>query len=205
MLQSGPEFTAWLAARPPPRPASLGEAAVLVEREGAALCVTLNRPAVRNAFNTAMRDGLVGAFQVALADPSIEEVHLRGAGPSFCSGGDLSEFGSFPDPVVAHLVRSTRSPAATLAAGAARTTAHVHGASVGAGIELAAIARRVLAADDAYFLLPEVGMGLVPGAGGTASIPRRIGRQRTAFMALSGARVELATALEWGLVDGVGG
>ena len=75
------------------------------------------------------------------------------------------------------------------------------GGCIGAGIELPAFGARLLAAEDAFFELPEVGMGLVPGAGGTVSLPRRIGRQRTAWMALSGLRVDAPTALAWGLVD----
>jgi enoyl-CoA hydratase/carnithine racemase len=81
--------------------------------------------------------------------------------------------------------------------------AHLHGACMGAGIELAAFARRVVAAADAAIGLPEVTLGLIPGAGGTISLPRRIGRHRTALLALSGKNVDAATALEWGLVDEV--
>jgi len=77
----------------------------------------------------------------------------------------------------------------------------VHGACVGAGCELPAFCRRVCAREDAWFQLPEVGMGLVPGAGGTASLPGRIGRQRTAWLALSGSRIDAAKALRWGLID----
>jgi enoyl-CoA hydratase/carnithine racemase len=68
-------------------------------------------------------------------------------------------------------------------------------------MELPAFAGRVAARRDAYFILPEVALGLVPGAGGTASVPRRIGRQRTAWLALSGERIDAPTALAWGLVD----
>jgi enoyl-CoA hydratase/carnithine racemase len=70
-------------------------------------------------------------------------------------------------------------------------------------VELPAFARRVVARPDARFWLPEVAMGLVPGAGGTVSIPRRIGRQRTALLALTGTAIDATTALEWGLVDAV--
>jgi enoyl-CoA hydratase/carnithine racemase len=77
----------------------------------------------------------------------------------------------------------------------------VHGACVGAGVELPAFAARVVAREDARFWLPELSMGLVPGAGGTVSLPRRIGRQRTAWLALSGAQLDASTALRWGLVD----
>jgi enoyl-CoA hydratase/carnithine racemase len=88
-----------------------------------------------------------------------------------------------------------------LAATAARVRAVVHGACVGAGVELPAFAARVVAREGARFWLPELSLGLVPGAGGTVSLPRRIGRQRTAWLALSGRAIDAETALAWGLVD----
>jgi enoyl-CoA hydratase/carnithine racemase len=201
-LQSGPEFARWLSERSPPKagPPPSGPA-VLVERSGAHLALTLNRPAKRNAFSARMRDELAEALELVLGDPSIAEVVLRGAGPAFCSGGDLDEFGTLPDPATAHAIRSTRNAGRLLAACAGRVRAEVHGACIGAGIELCAFSGRVVAARDAFFQLPELSMGLVPGAGGTASLPRRIGRQRTAWLALSGARLDAGTALRWGLVD----
>jgi len=201
-LQSGPEFASWLAEREPVAPAVISrQPAVRVEREGSRLSLTLNRPERHNAFSCEIRDALVEALELAVGDSSVREIQLRGAGSSFCSGGDLAEFGTLPDPATAHLIRSTRSPARLLAACADRVRADLHGACVGAGIELPAYARRVVAREDAFFELPEVSMGLVPGAGGTASLPRRIGRQRTARLALSGRRLDAATALGWGLVD----
>jgi enoyl-CoA hydratase/carnithine racemase len=201
-LQSGPEFGAWMAdqsARPPGKEDL--EPAVLVRRQGDRLELTLNRPRKHNAFSAEMRDGLALGLRVAVGDPSIAEVVVRGAGPSFSSGGDLDEFGTLPDPATAHAIRSTRNPARLLADCADRVRFEVHGACVGAGAELPAFAHRVAAAEDAFFLLPEVSMGLVPGAGGTVSIPRRIGRQRAAQLALSGRRLDAETAWRWGLVD----
>jgi enoyl-CoA hydratase/carnithine racemase len=204
LLQSGPEFGAWRAAheqrersyrKPELTPA------VLVERDGDRLDLTLNRPGKHNAFSAEMRDALCEGLLVALGDVSIREVRLRGAGRSFSSGGDLDEFGTLPDPVTAHLIRSTRHAGRMLSDCADRVVCFVHGACVGAGVELPAFARRVVASPDAYFQLPEMAMGLIPGAGGTASIPRRVGRQRTAWLALSGRRVDAETALRWGLVD----
>ena len=90
-----------------------------------------------------------------------------------------------------------------MAACAERIEVRVHGACVGAGIELPAFAARLSARADAFFELPEVAMGLIPGAGGTVSLPRRIGRQRTAWLALSGERIDVDTAMAWGLVDEV--
>jgi enoyl-CoA hydratase/carnithine racemase len=156
---------------------------------------------VHNAYNAAMRDELCDALAVAGGDPSIEEVHLYGAGRSFCSGGDLAEFGTFSDPATAHLVRTSRSPARLIDQMSARITAHLHGSCVGSGIELPAFAGRVRAAPDSEFRLPEVAMGLIPGAGGTASLAKRIGRHRVAWLGLSGLPIGTDTALRWGLVD----
>ncbi len=203
LLQSGPEFKAWLRARPRPRrsrPPACGPA-LRVEREAARLLLCFNRPERRNAFGVELRDALCEALALVLRDDTLREVELRGAGAAFSSGGDLDEFGTLPDPATAHAIRSTRNAARLLASCADRVHARVHGACIGAGAELPAFCARVSAREDAFFALPELSMGLVPGAGGTVSLPRRIGRHRTAWMALTGARVDAPTALAWGLVD----
>lgn len=202
-LQAGPEFARWRAGRPRRARAGAGGDAVALARTGAVLEVTLSRPEVHNALDATMRDQLTEAFHLVAGDPTVTEVHLRGAGPSFCSGGDLDEFGSFPDPATAHLVRLRQSAGRALAAVADRVTAHLHGACVGSGIEIPAFAGTVLAAPSTTVALPEVALGLVPGAGGTVSLPRRIGRHRTARLALTGERIDAATARAWGLVDGL--
>jgi hypothetical protein len=201
-LQAGGEHHRWLAAQPSRPVREPSGPAVRAERDGGVLTVTLNRPEVRNALDVTLRDGLVAALGVA-ADAGIVAVHLRGAGPCFCSGGDLTEFGTTPDPATGDAVRATRSAAAALARVSERLTVHVHGACVGAGVELAAFARRVVARPGTTFRLPEVGMGLIPGSGGTVSLPARIGRQRTAWLALSGAAIDADHAREWGLVDAI--
>ena len=203
-LQHGAEFLAWLAARTkrPPRPEPAEPAALLQRSEGV-LRVTLNRPRKRNAYSAGLRDALCEALTLAVEDPSIERVVLDGAGACFSAGGDLDEFGEARDAAVAHASRMTRSAAALIHRLRERIEARLHGACIGAGIELPAFADRVVAREDAFFQLPEVGMGLLPGAGGTASIPPRIGRQRLAYMALSGATIDAETALGWGLVDAI--
>jgi enoyl-CoA hydratase len=201
VLQSGPEFAAWRAADRPRTRCRSEAVAVLVEREGDVLSLTFNRPERHNAFSVALRDGLVEGLLLAHSDARIDEIVLRGLGPSFCSGGDLAEFGTFPDPATAHVIRSTRNPARLLAGVAERVRAEVHGACIGAGTELPAFARTVVAHEDAFFQLPECRIGLVPGAGGTVSVLRRIGRHRTAWLAITGERIDAPTALAWGLVD----
>jgi enoyl-CoA hydratase len=200
-LQHGAEFRAWLATRQARKVAAPARPVVTTRRDADTLVVTLTHPERRNAYSAAMRDALCEALHVADADASIREVLLRGDGPAFCSGGDLDEFGSASDAAVAHVSRATRSAAALLARLAPQCVAELHGACIGAGIELPAYAHHVRARRDAFFQLPEHAMGLIPGAGGTVSITRRIGRQRTAWLALSNTRLDAATAHAWGLVD----
>jgi enoyl-CoA hydratase/carnithine racemase len=176
---------------------------VLLDRSGDRLRITLNRPERRNAYGRELRGALVDALELAELDPSIGRVLLDGAGPAFCAGGDLDEFGTTPDLVTAHLVRTRGGAALGLHRLADRTEVRLHGACVGAGIELPAFAGRVVATPDATLRLPEVGMGLIPGAGGTVSVPARIGRWRTLHLALSGRALSAPTALAWGLVDEV--
>ena len=202
-LQSGPAFRAWVGELPARDTPLDPDPPVLVERRDDTLTIVLNRPRVRNAFNAAMRDGLVEAFRLVALDRSITSVEVRGTGPSFCSGGDLHEFGTLPDPATAHIIRTSRSAGLWVHRCRERASFRVHGACVGAGIEVPAFAQQVIAEAGASFRLPEVGMGLVPGAGGTASLPRRIGAERTAWLAISGATIDATTAFDWGLIDAV--
>ena len=114
----------------------------------------------------------------------------------------------FADPASAHLARTRHSPALVLDELTARLgrgcRAEVHGQVLGSGLEMAAYCGWVRAHPDAVLGLPELSLGLIPGAGGTVSITRRIGRWRTAYLVLSGRRIDAATALRWGLVDEVG-
>jgi enoyl-CoA hydratase/carnithine racemase len=201
-LLAGAEFKAWRAGRPVRKPPSEGPRVRLERRDGA-LVIALGRSEARNAFDARMRDELVDALEFALIDPDQAPVELRGDGPAFSAGGDLDEFGRQTDLALAHAIRVEQSPARLVHRLGERLTARVHGACVGAGVEVPAAASRVVATPDAWFRLPEVAMGLIPGAGGTASIPRRIGRHRACFMALSGRDIDAATALAWGLVDAV--
>jgi enoyl-CoA hydratase len=204
-LQAGPEYRRWLAAHRAPAPFEPTDdgPAVVMTRDRAQLTVELNRASNRNAMNVEMRDALVEAFELALADRTIRKVVLRGRGRCFSTGGDLTEFGSVADPATGHAIRMQVLPARFLARCASRVEARVHSACIGAGIELPAFARRVVAARDAFFQLPELDFGLIPGAGGTVSIPRRIGRQRAAWLMLSGKKIGAQQALAWGLVDAI--
>jgi enoyl-CoA hydratase/carnithine racemase len=204
-LQAGPEFARWLAERGPATMPDIADP-VRAHRDDNTLRIAFNRPQRHNAFSTDARAALLEALAVAQLDPSVEEVVLTGNGPSFCSGGDLDEFGTFADPASAHLARTRYSPALALDALTARLgkacRAEVHGRVLGSGLEMAAFCGRVEAAADSVFGLPELSLGLIPGAGGTVSVTRRIGRWRTAYLVLSGLTIDVETAVAWGLVDG---
>jgi hypothetical protein len=208
-LQSGAEFAHWRAAAAARGARSVEDRSsdagprVRVERIGDVLSIALTRPARRNALDARMRDELLEALGPALWDTRLR-VELSGEGPTFCAGGDLDEFGTATDPAAAHLVRLANGLGPVMHELRDRLTVRVHGHCHGAGIELAAFAARVVADVGSRFTLPEVAMGLIPGAGGTTSIPRRIGPGRTLWLALSGAALDASTALEWGLIDAIG-
>jgi enoyl-CoA hydratase/carnithine racemase len=200
-LLAGHDFASWLAARGPARPAG-GSARVTVDRDGDVLHIELCRVDRRNAVDAAMREALLDALAIAQSDDRLA-VTITAAGPSFCAGGDLDEFGTAADPALAHVIRMSRSVGRVLHELRERVTVRVQGDCIGAGMELPAFAEAVIAAEGSRFRLPEIDMGLIPGAGGTVSVPRRIGRTRALWLALSGDAIDARTALQWGLVDGV--
>ena len=204
-LQGGREFATWLANHRAAHPARARRAAdpLLLRREHGRLHLVLNDPETRNALSVQMRDALTEAFKLVALDDTITDARVSANGPCFSSGGDLDEFGTTTDIAEAHRIRMMRMPARYLAAHAERYSFRVHRACIGAGIELPAFARRLSASANTFFQLPEVSMGLIPGAGGCVSIPRRIGRQRTAYMAILGKRIPAERALAWGLIDAI--
>lgn len=202
-LQSGSEFSRWLSTRAVRQQAPPSRAPLAVTDAGANVTLTLNRPESANALNAVLRAELVSSLSaLALTDSAIE---LAGRGPHFCAGGDLREFGLAENPAMAHMTRMRQNLPAAMARVSTRLTARVHGSCVGAGMEMASFAGRVVAAPGTTWRLPEVSMGLLPGCGGTVSIPRRIGRQRTLLLALADLKIGVHTALSWGLIDAVDG
>lgn len=203
-LLGGGEFEAWKAGR------ADGEAAqpcgdgplVRYSREDARVVLTLDDPGRRNAMTAAMRDALFEALVNVLEDPSRPDVVLRGAGRCFSVGGHLPEFGSARDLAMAHVIRTTHGCAGIVAALGRRITTEIHGACIGSGLEVPA-AGRMVARRGGFFQLPELRMGLIPGAGGTVTVGRRIGRHRLAWLLLTGRRVTAAQALEMGLIEAI--
>ncbi len=201
VLQSGAEHVAWRSAQKsrflPPDEAPV----LLLDREGDALNLTLNRPQAGNSIHRPLRDALREALELALADEAIKTVHVRGSGKAFSLGAELAEFGTLADPAAAHLIRAETLGAPLLAQLKDRLIVHIQGACVGSGLEIAAWGSRVIASEKSWFQLPELSMGILPGAGGCVSLTRKIGRQRAGLLFLSGRKIHARTALAWGLAD----
>ena len=203
MLQHGGEHAAWLKRHSgkPATPAAAPSPPLRISRAGDRLDVVMIRPANHNAIDRSMRDALFDAFTLAAMDETITAVQVSSEGRVFSVGADLGEFGTIQHGLAAHQIRVRTLPAWPMIRRAGIYHVHVQGGCVGSGLELAAFAGRITASSRAWFQLPELAMGILPGFGGCVSLPRRIGRQRAALLILSGRRIDASTALAWGLVD----
>jgi len=125
-----------------------GFATVLFEKRDGIAWVTLNRPRVLNAYNVQMRDDLHQVLSALHDDPEVRAMVLAGAGKAFSTGGDVSEFGQSPSPIVARWVRFRRDVWGLLRTLPIPTVAAVHGFTVGGGLEMALLCDIAIAADD---------------------------------------------------------
>ena len=144
------------------------------EKDGGVVRVALNRPEVLNAVNLQMRDDLWEAFCAVRDDPDARVLVLRGEGKAFSAGADIGDFGTAPSLVEARRARRERDLWALLLHLPKPTIAAVHGYALGAGCEMSLLCDLRVAAEDARFGLPEVGLGYVPSAGGTQTLPRTV-------------------------------
>jgi 3-hydroxyacyl-CoA dehydrogenase len=161
--------------------------------EGVAV-LTLDNPPV-NALSQGVRQGLKEGVEKALADDSAQAILIFCEGRTFIAGADISEFASGPMEPNLHAVLSTmdNSPKPIVAA--------IHGTALGGGLETALCCNYRVAVASAKFGLPEVNLGLLPGAGGTQRLPRVVGVEKTLAMVTSGVPIGAAEALELGLID----
>jgi len=171
--------------------------------DGPIATIELDRPRVLNAYNVAMRDDLFEVLGAVDDDPDVRVVVLRGRGRAFSTGGDVAEFGSAPSPVVARAVRWQRDVWGRLLDLRAATVAAVHGWAAGGGFEMALLCDLVVAAAGARFRLPETALGMIPGVGGTQTLPRRVGVGRSLDLVLTGRTIDAAEALALGLINAV--
>ena len=161
--------------------------------------LTLDRPEVRNGLNAPMRRELVAA--IARAGHEARALILTGAGRAFCSGQDLAEARAMGDPDFGKVLREEYEPLlAALDDCPIPTLAAVNGAAAGAGANLALAADVVIAARSAVFVQAFSRIGLIPDAGGTWTLPRRIGMARAMGAALFAEPIPAETAAAWGMI-----
>jgi len=182
----------------------MSDAPVLYEVADHVATITLNRPEVRNAMNTALREAMLERFTALAMDDDVRVIVVKGAGDkAFSAGADIREF---VEPLVPTRFREQRKridfrqamdrcPQPIIAA--------IRGVALGGGLELALACDIRIAGDDAQLGLTEVNLAIIPGGGGTQRLPRLIGRGKALEMILTGARIGAAEALRLGLVERV--
>lgn len=178
---------------------------VLFEKTGDRLAwVTLNRPQVLNAINTAMRDELWEIMHAVRDDPEVEVVIFKGAGDrAFSAGADIKEFGTAPTFVDARRARRERDLWGFMLSLDCALIAAIQGFALGAGVELPMCCDIRIASDDARMGLPEVTLGYIPSAGGTQTLPRHMPPGIAMEIILTGDPIDAATAYHHGLIQKV--
>ncbi len=177
---------------------------LLFAKDGGIASVTLNRPEVLNVYNLAMRDDLFSVGQAIRDDPEIRAVIFQGAGEkAFCAGADLSEFLTAPSPLIARRARWSRDVWGLFLSLRQPLIAALHGYVLGSGLEIALCCDLRIASGDSRFGLPEVGLGIIPAAGGSQTLPRTISRGWALDMLLTNRWLSAEEAHGVGLVNQV--
>jgi len=176
--------------------------ALIFEKAKGIAYITLNRPEALNTYNIRMRDELCQVLYAIQDDDEINVVVLRGAGEkAFCAGADLSEFLTAPSTVIARQVRWERDVWGLFWRMPQPFIAALHGYVLGSGVEIALCCDLRIASPDARFGLPEVGLGIIPAAGGTQTLPRTIGPGKAFDLLLTNRWIGGEEAYALGLVQ----
>jgi len=177
---------------------------IIYEKRDSKGYITLNRPKNLNVYNIKMRDELYQALQAVRDDSEVRVGILKAAGErAFCAGADLSEFLTAPSPVIARQVRFERDVWGLFLNIQKPLVAALHGYVLGSGIEMALCCDIRIASEDAQFGVPEMGLGIIPAAGGSQTLPRAVNRGYAMEMLLSGRYVKADEACRMGLVNRV--
>ena len=175
--------------------------AILIERDGAVGRIILNRPDRINAIDDSIRQGLPEALRTLDGDAQVRAIVIRGNGPrGFCAGADIREERAVETPVEAHHRMEFSSWVEAFERLSTPTIAAIHGVCMGGGFEIALACDIRMASADARFALPETGLGLIPGAGGTQRLPRLIGVGPALDLMLTNDRIDGAEARRLNIV-----
>ena len=187
------------------QPDAPSTAALISERDGAVVTLTLNRPQVLNALNIALLRELKEAFERIGGDPTVHAVILTGSGSkAFAAGADIAELNALSGAIEGeHFARGGQAVTRAMETLRQPMIAAVNGFALGGGCELAMGADIRIAADNAKFGQPEVNLGLIPGFGGTQRTVRLLGRGMAMYLCLSGELIDAQEALRIGLVQKV--
>lgn len=184
--------------------------AVVLTTAGGVATLTLNRPAVRNAIDDAMRTDFIAAIDQVSRDPAVRALVVTGAGKAFCAGGDIRSMRARMQAPAGEVAfngwsRQQRTHYAVTALHklGKPTVAAVNGAATGLGCDLALCCDFIVAADAASFAMTYILRGLIPDGGGLYFLPRRVGLARAKELIYSGRKVEAAEALALGMIDRV--
>ncbi len=177
---------------------------VIYEKSDNIAYITLNRPQVLNVYNVQMRDELYQILGALKDDDEVMVAILKGRGDkAFCTGADLSEFLTAPSPVIARQVRWERDLWGLFLSLPQPVIGALHGYVLGSGIEMALCCDLRIASEDAKFGLPEAGLGIIPAAGATQTLPRVVGRAKALEMLLTTRWIDAKEAHDVGLVNQV--
>jgi enoyl-CoA hydratase len=177
---------------------------VLCQRQAAIATLTINRPEKLNALNREVLGQLGRQLETVLSDDAVRVVILTGAGDkAFVAGADIAEMSPLTPRQAMDFSRLGQSIATTIDRFNKPVIAAVNGFALGGGCELALSCHIRLASAQAQFGQPEVGLGLIPGFGGTQRLARIIGEARALELIASGRRIDAATALSYGLVNAI--
>ena len=177
---------------------------IIYDKQDGVGYVTLNRPQALNAYNLQMRDELYQVLGAIKDDPEVRVAIFQGAGEkAFCAGADLTEFLTAPSPVIARQVRWERDVWGLFLSITKPLIAALHGYVLGDGLEISLCCDLRLASEDAQFGLPELGLGIIPAAGGSQTLPRVIGRTKALEMLLTGRWLKAEEAHRLKLVNQV--
>jgi len=177
---------------------------IVYEKKHNVAYVTLNRPQALNAYNIRMRDELYQVLSAIKDDPEVRVTVLKGAGErAFCAGADLGEFLTAPSPTIARQVRWKRDTWGLFLSLPQPLIAALHGYVLGSGIEMALCCDIRVASEDVQFGLPEIGLGIIPAAGATQTLPRTVSRAKALEMMLTGRLISAKEAFDINLVNWV--
>ncbi|XP_022950842.1 probable enoyl-CoA hydratase 2, mitochondrial isoform X2 [Cucurbita moschata] len=164
--------------------------------------VHLDRPEAKNAISKEMLRGLRHAFESVDCDPSVNVMMIRSTVPKvFCAGADLKERKNMTASEVQSFVTSLRSAFSFLEALRIPTISVIEGAALGGGLEMALACDLRICGEDAKLSLPETGLAIIPGAGGTARLPRLVGKSIAKELIFTGRKVSGRDAISIGLVN----